>query len=54
MLEHNDALRDAVVLVLRKAMFSRETESKCVAVEGFMALLSSAKVLIRRILFLPF
>lgn len=44
LLEHSTALRDAVMLVLRKAMFSREPESKKVAVEGLMVLLFAVKV----------
>ena len=40
----NSGLRDSVILVLRKAMFSREADAKEVAVEGFSILLSSFKV----------
>jgi hypothetical protein len=35
------------MLVLRKAMFSRELEAKKVAVEGFMVLLATFRVRIR-------
>ena len=44
LLELHVPLRDAVMLVLRKAMFSRELESKKVAVEGLFVMLCMFKV----------
>ncbi len=37
----NDALRSAVMLVLRKSVFSRDLEARHVAISGYFLLLQS-------------
>ena len=37
----DQALRDAAVIVLRKALFAREADARCVAVNGFVLLLET-------------
>ncbi|KAK2170305.1 hypothetical protein LSH36_3g08016 [Paralvinella palmiformis] len=38
-------LRDSLILVLRKAMFSRQVDARCMAVQGFLMILKHFKVL---------
>lgn len=38
-IDHQKGLRDYIIIVLRKAIFSRETKSRRIAVSGFLTLI---------------
>ena len=40
----NGSVRDGVMLVLRKALFARDADSRCIAISGLLMLLRQAQV----------